>query len=136
MALQYGEPCLARVQGGWTGTITLSHPSLGYSTTTTPRARESVASLLLRACQDFTGTVGVLPYANVTVRCSAAGVVTIYDKDDPTSNFNMSFSGTCATRTGFTAGPYSGAASYTAAAGLATTERYPFPIQGGRIGNL
>lgn len=101
-----GYSALARVLTGWTGTIEVD------GVTVTPRTRESVCSLMARVVHDVLVQAG----RRITIDISDAGVLTIAS----TSSFDMTLTSGVETRTGFTAGPYSGASSYTAASGYST----------------
>lgn len=101
-----GYSALARVLTGWTGTIEVD------GVTVTPRTRESVCSLMARVVHDVLVQAG----RRITIDISDAGVLTIAS----TSSFDMTLTSGVETRTGFTAGPYSGASSYTAASGYTT----------------
>lgn len=97
-----GYGAFASVLTGWTGTIVFG-PAADVLT---PRSSESVASLLCRLREEalFTGL-------SLSFSVSSGGVVTV----SSTAAFDIALTGTIATRTGLTAGPYSGAATYTAA---------------------
>lgn len=101
-----GYSALARVMTGWTGTIVCD------GITVTPGTRESVCSLLIRMVRD------VLVYSGrtLTLSISDTGVITVASD----SSFDFTPSSGVATATGFTAGPYSGASSYTAASAYDT----------------
>jgi len=96
-----GSSSIARVLTGWTGTVVCD------GITVTPHLRESAASLITRVVQAvLVGTGRAL-----SVSVSSTGIVTI----SAATSFDLSLGVNCGTRTGFTAGPYSGAASYTGA---------------------
>lgn len=97
-----GSGAYASVLTGWTGTIVFGP----HAVVVTPRTSESVASLLCRVREEacFDGIA-------LSISVSSSGVVTV----SAPAAFDLTLTGNCATRTGLTAGPYSGAASYTGA---------------------
>ena len=96
-----GFSALAEVLAGWSGTLTIN------GVTTTPRTRESVASLIARSVAEVYAATGLV----VSWTCSATGVLTC----SAASAFDLVGTGVLDNRTGFT-GTYTGAVTYTAAA--------------------
>lgn len=101
-----GVASLAKALASWTGSLSVTYGA--KTVTVTPRTRESVASLVARLVSDVAGATGLA----LVVSVSATGVITISSD----STFVLSPTLLCATRTGFTGGPYSGGLTYTAAA--------------------
>ncbi len=95
-----GYGAFASVLTGWTGTITLN------SRVITPRSSESVASLVARL-REYCAFDGL----TLSVSVASSGVITLTGS----AAFTLTLTGTCETRTGFTAGPYGSATSQTAA---------------------
>lgn len=110
-----GLAALSEVLTGWTGSITLSStPHLTtFSTTVTPRARESVASLFARLIADACAEqIGL----ELSMRLLGSDALVIYS--DLGATFDMTFAGNCASRCDFDSGPYSGATEYSSDANL------------------
>ena len=102
---------LVLVQSGWTGSVIATVGST--SVTVSPRTRESPASLMARL------RTAAAPALSTFLGCSlsSAGVLTV-ESYQRTTTFSLTFSGNTGTRTGLTAGPYSGAAFYAAATAI------------------
>lgn len=101
-----GYSALARVMTGWTGSVVCE------GVTITPRTRESALSLMARVVHDVLVNDGT----RLAWTVSSSGVLTLsLAPGDGSGTFALSASSNTATRLGFTGGPYSGAATYTAA---------------------
>lgn len=101
---------IGEVLSGWTGTLTAG------GVTVTPRARESVVSLLCRLVQEvYTQSPTTLGQTlRLSWSLSSTGVVTLAGD----SAFTLAATSNTATRTGFTS-TYTGQSTYTAAAAFA-----------------
>lgn len=96
-----GSGSFARVLTGWTGTAALV--AAGTTVTVTPHTRESVASFVARLVAEVVAQTAL----TLSVSVSSAGVVTL----SSTVAFDLTLTGTVATRTAWTAGPYSSVTS-------------------------
>lgn len=97
-----GYGAFASVLTGWTGSIVFGpHAVVVY-----PRTSESVASLLCRVREE-----ALFDGLTLSISVAASGVLTL----SSTVAFDLTLTDLCATRTGLTAGPYSGSTSYTGA---------------------
>jgi hypothetical protein len=112
-----GYGAIAPVSSGWTGSIS------AHGVTVTPRARESVASLIARLIYEVAAATAYRMSASI----SSSGIVTL----SSSATFALTVTSNTATRTGFT-GVYTSASSYTAA--TAYTGAY-VPTLGLRVDN-